>query len=95
MISFTFQNFTAVLFNSKHFLYWIQIWLIWVSSNTLLELLVFSHELCRYVICILFRYYKKAAVVKEKQKRSADENSIEDVDDEEFEEMIGNLFLLT
>lgn len=45
-------------------------------------------------MCILLRYYKKVAVVKEKQKRSADENSIEDVDDEEFEKMIGNLFLL-
>ncbi|KAH0509851.1 CCAAT/enhancer-binding protein zeta [Microtus ochrogaster] len=38
-----------------------------------------------------YRYYKKAAVVKEKQKRSTDENSIEDVDDEEFEEMIDTL----
>ncbi|XP_027789276.3 CCAAT/enhancer-binding protein zeta isoform X1 [Marmota flaviventris] len=34
------------------------------------------------------RYYKKVAIVKEKQKRSADEESIEDVDDEEFEKMI-------
>ncbi|XP_002709966.3 CCAAT/enhancer-binding protein zeta [Oryctolagus cuniculus] len=34
------------------------------------------------------RYYKKFAVVKEKQKRNADEDSIEDVDDEEFEKMI-------
>nr|XP_027789276.2 CCAAT/enhancer-binding protein zeta [Marmota flaviventris] len=34
------------------------------------------------------RYYKKIAIVKEKQKRSADEESIEDVDDEEFEKMI-------
>ncbi|ELW63963.1 CCAAT/enhancer-binding protein zeta [Tupaia chinensis] len=34
------------------------------------------------------RYYKKAATVKEKQKRNADEESIEDVDDEEFEKMI-------
>ncbi|MBZ3876929.1 CCAAT/enhancer-binding protein zeta [Sciurus carolinensis] len=34
------------------------------------------------------RYYKKVAVVKEKQKRNADEESIEDVDDEEFEKMI-------
>uniref|UniRef100_A0A8C5NX47 CCAAT/enhancer-binding protein zeta n=1 Tax=Jaculus jaculus TaxID=51337 RepID=A0A8C5NX47_JACJA len=33
------------------------------------------------------RYYKKVAV-KEKQKRNADEESIEDVDDEEFEKMI-------
>ena len=38
---------------------------------------------------------KKVAVVKDKQKRSADEESIEDIDDEEFENMIGNLFLLT
>jgi hypothetical protein len=28
-------------------------------------------------------------VVKEKQKRNADEENIEDVDDEEFEKMIG------
>ncbi|XP_034369918.1 CCAAT/enhancer-binding protein zeta [Arvicanthis niloticus] len=35
-----------------------------------------------------YRYYKKVAVVKEKQKRNADEESIEDVDDEEFENMI-------
>ncbi|KAL6050797.1 hypothetical protein STEG23_015335 [Scotinomys teguina] len=35
-----------------------------------------------------YRYYKKVAVVKEKQKRNADEDSIEDVDDEEFENMI-------
>ncbi|XP_052042376.1 CCAAT/enhancer-binding protein zeta [Apodemus sylvaticus] len=35
-----------------------------------------------------YRYYKKVAVVKDKQKRSADEESIEDVDDEEFENMI-------
>uniref|UniRef100_A0A8D2DCG6 CCAAT/enhancer-binding protein zeta n=1 Tax=Sciurus vulgaris TaxID=55149 RepID=A0A8D2DCG6_SCIVU len=35
-----------------------------------------------------YRYYKKVAVVKEKQKRNADEESIEDVDDEEFEKMI-------
>nr|KAF6307690.1 CCAAT enhancer binding protein zeta [Myotis myotis] len=35
-----------------------------------------------------YRYYKKVAVVKEKQKRDADEESIEDVDDEEFEKMI-------
>uniref|UniRef100_A0A8C9PSE5 CCAAT/enhancer-binding protein zeta n=1 Tax=Spermophilus dauricus TaxID=99837 RepID=A0A8C9PSE5_SPEDA len=34
------------------------------------------------------RYYKKVAIVKEKQKRSADEESVEDVDDEEFEKMI-------
>ncbi|XP_040849010.1 CCAAT/enhancer-binding protein zeta [Ochotona curzoniae] len=34
------------------------------------------------------RYYKKFATIKEKQKRSADEESIEDVDDEEFEKMI-------
>ncbi|KAM5293143.1 CCAAT/enhancer-binding protein zeta [Ctenodactylus gundi] len=34
------------------------------------------------------RYYKKVAVVKEKQKRNADEESIEDVDDDEFETMI-------
>lgn len=34
---------------------------------------------------------KKAAIVKEKQKQNADEESIEDVDDEEFEKMIGNL----
>ncbi|XP_037663484.1 CCAAT/enhancer-binding protein zeta [Choloepus didactylus] len=34
------------------------------------------------------RYYKKIAVVKEKQIRHADEESIEDVDDEEFEKMI-------
>ena len=40
------------------------------------------------------RYYKKVAVVKEKQKRNADEESIEDVDDEEFEKMIGNLLSL-
>uniref|UniRef100_A0A452QPU5 CCAAT/enhancer-binding protein zeta n=1 Tax=Ursus americanus TaxID=9643 RepID=A0A452QPU5_URSAM len=35
-----------------------------------------------------YRYYKKVAIVKEKQKRNADEESIEDVDDEEFEKMI-------
>uniref|UniRef100_A0A8C7ACZ8 CCAAT/enhancer-binding protein zeta n=2 Tax=Neovison vison TaxID=452646 RepID=A0A8C7ACZ8_NEOVI len=35
-----------------------------------------------------YRYYKKVAVVKEKQKRNADEESIEDVDDDEFEKMI-------
>ncbi|KAK1333151.1 hypothetical protein QTO34_006688 [Cnephaeus nilssonii] len=35
-----------------------------------------------------YRYYKKVAIVKEKQKRDADEESIEDVDDEEFEKMI-------
>lgn len=35
-----------------------------------------------------YRYYKKAALVKEKQNRDADEESIEDVDDEEFEKMI-------
>ncbi|XP_019597596.2 CCAAT/enhancer-binding protein zeta [Rhinolophus sinicus] len=35
-----------------------------------------------------YRYYKKAAIVKEKQKQNADEESIEDVDDEEFEKMI-------
>nr|XP_008514384.1 PREDICTED: CCAAT/enhancer-binding protein zeta isoform X2 [Equus przewalskii] len=35
-----------------------------------------------------YRYYKKVAVFKEKQKRNADEESIEDVDDEEFEKMI-------
>lgn len=34
------------------------------------------------------RYYKKVAVTKDKQKRNADEDSIEDVDDEEFENMI-------
>ncbi|XP_062934504.1 CCAAT/enhancer-binding protein zeta [Cynocephalus volans] len=34
------------------------------------------------------RYYKKFAIVKEKQKWNADEESIEDVDDEEFEKMI-------
>lgn len=34
------------------------------------------------------RYYKKVAVRKEKQKRNADEESIEDVDDKEFEKMI-------
>ncbi|EHB15240.1 CCAAT/enhancer-binding protein zeta [Heterocephalus glaber] len=34
------------------------------------------------------RYYKKVAVIKEKQKQNADEESIEDVDDEEFEKMI-------
>ncbi|KAM6220416.1 CCAAT/enhancer-binding protein zeta [Rhynchocyon petersi] len=34
------------------------------------------------------RYYKKVATVKEKQKRHADEESIEDVDDDEFEKMI-------
>ncbi|XP_005005108.2 CCAAT/enhancer-binding protein zeta [Cavia porcellus] len=34
------------------------------------------------------RYYKKVAVVKEKQKANTDEESIEDVDDEEFEKMI-------
>ncbi|XP_036026760.1 CCAAT/enhancer-binding protein zeta [Onychomys torridus] len=38
-----------------------------------------------------YRYYKKVAVVKEKQKRNADEGSIEDVDDEEFEHMIDTL----
>uniref|UniRef100_A0A8I6AUW9 CCAAT/enhancer-binding protein zeta n=1 Tax=Rattus norvegicus TaxID=10116 RepID=A0A8I6AUW9_RAT len=35
-----------------------------------------------------YRYYKKVAVTKDKQKRNADEDSIEDVDDEEFENMI-------
>uniref|UniRef100_A0A673T359 CCAAT/enhancer-binding protein zeta n=1 Tax=Suricata suricatta TaxID=37032 RepID=A0A673T359_SURSU len=35
-----------------------------------------------------YRYYKKVAIVKEKQKRNADEESIEDVDDDEFEKMI-------
>lgn len=35
-----------------------------------------------------YRYYKKVATVKEKQKRNADEESIEDVDDDEFEKMI-------
>ncbi|CAH6779625.1 Cebpz [Phodopus roborovskii] len=35
-----------------------------------------------------YRYYKKVAVVKEKHKHNADEGSIEDVDDEEFENMI-------
>uniref|UniRef100_A0A8C3WSQ8 CCAAT/enhancer-binding protein zeta n=1 Tax=Catagonus wagneri TaxID=51154 RepID=A0A8C3WSQ8_9CETA len=35
-----------------------------------------------------YRYYKKVANVKEKQKRNEDEESIEDVDDEEFERMI-------
>ncbi|XP_012869131.1 PREDICTED: CCAAT/enhancer-binding protein zeta [Dipodomys ordii] len=35
-----------------------------------------------------YRYYKKVAVVKEKQNRNADEESIEDVDDEEFEKLI-------
>lgn len=35
-----------------------------------------------------YRYYKKVASVKVKQKRNEDEESIEDVDDEEFEEMI-------
>lgn len=35
-----------------------------------------------------YRYYKKVAVIKGKQKRNADEESIEDVDDEEFERMI-------
>ncbi|XP_004686350.1 PREDICTED: CCAAT/enhancer-binding protein zeta [Condylura cristata] len=35
-----------------------------------------------------YRYYKKAATAKEKQKRDADEESIEDVDDDEFERMI-------
>ncbi|XP_007521061.2 CCAAT/enhancer-binding protein zeta [Erinaceus europaeus] len=35
-----------------------------------------------------YRYYKKVAVVKEKQKRNTDDESIEDVDDEEFERMI-------
>ncbi|XP_027477865.1 CCAAT/enhancer-binding protein zeta isoform X1 [Zalophus californianus] len=34
-----------------------------------------------------YRYYKKVSV-KEKQKQNADEESIEDVDDEEFEKMI-------
>ncbi|XP_008056908.1 CCAAT/enhancer-binding protein zeta [Carlito syrichta] len=34
------------------------------------------------------RYYKKFAVVKKKQKQYADEDSIEDVDDEEFEKLI-------
>ncbi|XP_023411050.1 CCAAT/enhancer-binding protein zeta [Loxodonta africana] len=34
------------------------------------------------------RYYKKVAIAKEKQKRHADEESIEDVDDDEFEKMI-------
>lgn len=38
-----------------------------------------------------YRYYKKVAVVKEKQKRNAGEDSIEDVDDEEFENMIDTL----
>ncbi|XP_008820822.1 CCAAT/enhancer-binding protein zeta [Nannospalax galili] len=38
------------------------------------------------------RYYKKVAVVKEKQKWNADEEKIiEDVDDEEFEQMIDTL----
>ncbi|XP_067559339.1 CCAAT/enhancer-binding protein zeta isoform X1 [Pseudorca crassidens] len=35
-----------------------------------------------------YRYYKKVASVKLKQKRNEDEESIEDVDDEEFEKMI-------
>ncbi|XP_066863896.1 CCAAT/enhancer-binding protein zeta isoform X2 [Kogia breviceps] len=35
-----------------------------------------------------YRYYKKVASVKVKQKRNEDEESIEDVDDEEFEKMI-------
>ncbi|XP_075391429.1 CCAAT/enhancer-binding protein zeta isoform X2 [Tenrec ecaudatus] len=35
-----------------------------------------------------YRYYKKVASIKEKQNRHADEESIEDVDDDEFEEMI-------
>lgn len=48
------------------------------------------HEITSYITCVYFRYYKKFAVVKEKQKRNADEDSIEDVDDEEFEKMIGN-----
>uniref|UniRef100_A0A8C9A5M9 CCAAT/enhancer-binding protein zeta n=1 Tax=Prolemur simus TaxID=1328070 RepID=A0A8C9A5M9_PROSS len=34
------------------------------------------------------RYYKKVAIVKVKQKQNADEESIEDVDDEEFERLI-------
>ncbi|XP_006882454.1 PREDICTED: CCAAT/enhancer-binding protein zeta [Elephantulus edwardii] len=34
------------------------------------------------------RYYKKVAILKEKQQRHADEESIEDVDDDEFEKMI-------
>ncbi|XP_006839426.1 PREDICTED: CCAAT/enhancer-binding protein zeta [Chrysochloris asiatica] len=34
------------------------------------------------------RYYKKVAIIKEKQNRHADEESIEDVDDDEFEKMI-------
>ncbi|XP_059104681.1 CCAAT/enhancer-binding protein zeta [Peromyscus eremicus] len=38
-----------------------------------------------------YRYYKKVAVIKEKQKRNAGEDSIEDVDDEEFENMIDTL----
>ncbi|XP_052602278.1 CCAAT/enhancer-binding protein zeta [Peromyscus californicus insignis] len=38
-----------------------------------------------------YRYYKKVAVIKEKQKRNAGEGSIEDVDDEEFENMIDTL----
>ncbi|XP_054576996.1 CCAAT/enhancer-binding protein zeta-like [Eptesicus fuscus] len=38
--------------------------------------------------CFFYRYYKKVAIVKEKQKLDADEESIEDVDDEEFEKMI-------
>ncbi|EPY83862.1 hypothetical protein CB1_000522018 [Camelus ferus] len=35
-----------------------------------------------------YRYYKKVTRVKEKQKRNEDEESIEDVDDDEFEKMI-------
>lgn len=37
---------------------------------------------------LYFRYYKKVAV-KQKQKQNSDEESIEDVDDDEFERMIG------
>lgn len=37
---------------------------------------------------LYFRYYKKVAV-KQKQRQNSDEESIEDVDDDEFERMIG------
>ncbi|KAH0513425.1 CCAAT/enhancer-binding protein zeta [Microtus ochrogaster] len=36
---------------------------------------------------VVFCRYKKVEVVKEKQKHNADEDSIEDVDDEEFEKL--------
>lgn len=40
---------------------------------------------------VFFYRHKKVAVVKEKQKRNADEHSIEGVDDEEFEKVIDTL----